>query len=410
MNVPLFIARRYLSSKKKSVVNWITRISVIGIAIITAALIILLAAFNGIESMVEKLYTEFDPSIIIRSTQRKTFSDKTLKIASIKRLPFVENTSKAIEEIVVLRNEKKWVNAKIVGVEKSFMKMAKIPEHIVDGYPTFDEKGIKMGLIGASLLEKLDGYIPSHTGFEDVLCYFPKRDAKVSPTSNPFRIHQLHLAGRINYNIEVNNENLLIPIELASELLEYEHDITAFYIDIKKGENLEKAKEKLQEIVGPKFSVKTHLEKNELIYKTSKSEKLIVIAILVFIFILAAFNLVASLTMLYIEKKKNILTLQSLGANEKFIFKIFYFEGLLIAFKGVIIGAIIGTLVCLIQYFGEFLVLPNSGNQAFPIKFKLTDGLLVLSIVSLLSILSSYLPVKYLVYKNRINRLDGTII
>lgn len=410
MNVPLFIARRYLSSKKKSVVNWITRISVIGIAVITAALIILLAAFNGIESMVEKLYTEFDPSIIIRSTQRKTFSDKTLKIASIKRLPFVENTSKAIEEIVVLRNEKKWVNAKIVGVEKSFMKMAKIPEHIVDGYPTFDEKGIKMGLIGASLLEKLGGYIPSHTGFEDVLCYFPKRDAKVSPTSNPFRIHQLHLAGRINYNIEVNYENLLIPIELASELLEYEHDITAFYIDIKKGENLEKAKEKLQEIVGPKFSVKTHLEKNELIYKTSKSEKLIVIAILVFIFILAAFNLVASLTMLYIEKKKNILTLQSLGANEKFIFKIFYFEGLLIAFKGVIIGAIIGTLVCLIQYFGELLVLPNSGNQSFPIKFKLTDGLLVLSIVSLLSILSSYLPVKYLVYKNRINRLDGTII
>ena len=146
-----------------------------------------------------------------------------------------------------------------------------------------------------------------------------------------------------------------------------------------------------------------------MIYKTSKSEKLIVIAILIFIFILAAFNLVASLTMLYIEKKKNILTLQSLGADEKFIFKIFYFEGLLIAFKGVIIGAIIGTSICLIQYYGEFLVLPNSGNQAFPIKFKISDGILVLTIVSILSILSSYLPVKYLIYKNRINRLDGTI-
>lgn len=409
MNVPLFIARRYLSSKKKSVVNWITRISVIGIAVITAALIILLAAFNGIESMVEKLYTEFDPSIIIRSTERKTFSDKTLKITSIERLPFIENTSKVIEEIVVLRNEKKWVNAKIVGVEKSFMKMAKIPEHTIDGYPTFNEKGVEMGLIGANLLEKLGGYIPTNTGFEDVLCYFPIRDAKVTPTSNPFRIHQLHLAGRINYNIEVNNEILLIPLKLASDLLEYNDDITAFYIDIKKGENLEDAKEKIKELIGPNFSVKTHLEKNELIYKTSKSEKLIVIAILIFIFILAAFNLVASLTMLYIEKKKNILTLQSLGADEKFIFKIFYFEGLLIAFKGVIIGAIIGTSICLIQYYGEFLVLPNSGNQAFPIKFKISDGILVLTIVSILSILSSYLPVKYLIYKNRINRLDGTI-
>ena len=407
MNVPLFIARRYLSSKKKSVVNWITRISVIGIALITAALIILLAAFNGIESMVEKLYTEFDPTIIIRSNQRKTFSEKTLKISKIKSLPFVENTSKAIEEIVVLRNEKKWVNAKIIGVENTFLKMAKIPEHIVDGYPTFDEKGIKLGLIGASLLEKLGGYIPNNTGFEEITCYFPKRDTKVTPTSNPFHIHQLHLSGRINYNIEVNNEILLIPFDLASDLLEYDNDITAFYIDIKKGEDLEKSKEFLQEIVGPTFNVKTHLEKNELIYKTSKSEKLIVIAILVFIFILAAFNLVASLTMLYIEKKKNILTLQSLGANEKFIFKIFYFEGLLIAFKGVIFGAIIGTTICMIQYFGGVLVLPNSGSQVFPIRFKITDGILVLSIVSLLSILSSYLPVKYLVYKNRIRRIDS---
>jgi lipoprotein-releasing system permease protein len=407
LNVPFFIARRYLSSKKKSVVNWITRISVIGIAVITAALIILLAAFNGIESMVEKLYTEFDPTIIIRSNQRKTFSEKTLKIKKLKKLSFIENSSKAIEEIVVLRNEKKWVNAKIVGVENSFIKMAKIPEHIIDGYPTFEEKGIKMGLIGANLLEKLGGYIPTNTGFEDVLCYFPRRDAKITPTSNPFVVHQIHLSGRINYNNEVNNEMLLIPYDLASELLEYDNDITAYYIDIKKGEDLEKAKESIQKIVGPTFNVKSHLEKNELIYKTSKSEKLIVISILVFIFILAAFNLVASLTMLYIEKKKNILTLQSLGANERFIFRIFYYEGLLIAFKGVVIGVIIGTTICMIQYFGGVLVLPNSGSQVFPIRFKVTDGLLVLSIVSLLSILSSYLPVKYLVYKNRIRRIDS---
>jgi lipoprotein-releasing system permease protein len=407
LNVPFFIARRYLSTKKKSVVNWITRISVIGIAVITAALIILLAAFNGIESMVEKLYTEFDPSIIIRSNQRKTFSENSLKINKIRSLDFIENTSKAIEEIVVLRNEKKWVNAKVIGVEKSFMKIAKIPEHIIDGYPSFEEKGIKTGLIGANLLDKLGGYIPTNTGFEDVLCYIPKRDAKVTPTSNPFIIHQLHLAGRISYNIEINNEILLIPFELASDLLEYGNDITSFYIDIRKGEDIEKSKKVLQEIVGPTFDVKTHLEKNELIYKTSKSEKLIVISILIFIFILAAFNLVASLTMLYIEKKKNILTLQSLGANENFIFKIFFFEGLLIAFKGVIIGAVIGTLVCLSQYFGKIILLPNSGNQPFPIKFNYLDGFLVIFIVSTLSFLSSYLPVKYLVYKNRISRIDS---
>lgn len=408
MNVPFFIARRYLSSKKKSVVHWITRISVVGIAVITAALIILLAAFNGIESMVEKLYTEFDPTIIIRSSQRKTFEQNTLAIKKIKKLPFVENSSKAIEEIVVLRNQKKWVNAKVIGVEESFLKMAKVPEHIVDGYPTFKEHGVPMGLIGATLLEKLGGYIPTTTGYEDILCYFPRREAKVSATSSPFLTHQLHIAGRINYNNEVNAENLIIPLSLANSMLEYEDDITAFYVNLKTGTDLENAKEKLQQLVGNTFEVKTHLEKNELIYKTSKSEKLIVIAILVFIFILAAFNLVASLTMLYIEKKKNILTLQSLGANERFIFNIFFYEGLLIAFRGVIIGAIFGTIVCLVQYYGNVLILPNSGGQTFPIRFTLSDGLLVLFIVCTLSILSSYLPVKYLVYKNRIRRIDSS--
>jgi lipoprotein-releasing system permease protein len=407
LNVPFFIARRYLSSKKKSVVNWITRISVIGIAIITAALIILLAAFNGIETMVEKLYSEYDPSIIIRSTTRKTFDANTLYIKSIKRLPFIENTSKAIEEIVILRNQKKWVNAKIVGVEESFMKMAKIPEHIVIGYPTFKEHGLQMGIIGASLLQKLGGYIPTNTGYEDILCYFPRRDAKISISSSPFYTHQLHIAASINYNNEVNDEILLVPISLATNYLDYNQDITAFYIKLKPEVNLEQAKQEIESLVSKDFEVKTHLEKNELIYKTSKSEKIIVIAILVFIFILAAFNLVASLTMLYIEKKKNILTLQSIGANEKFIFRIFYFEGLLIAFKGVLIGSIIGTVVCLVQYYGQLLVLPNSGNQAFPIRFGFSDAFLVLFIVSTLSILSSYLPVKYLVYKNRIRRIDS---
>jgi lipoprotein-releasing system permease protein len=189
---------------------------------------------------------------------------------------------------------------------------------------------------------------------------------------------------------------------LATSMLGYEKDITAVYVSVKSNADLEKVKEEIQNKVGDKFEVKTHLEKNELIYKTSKSEKLIVIAILVFVFILAVFNLVASLTMLYIEKKKNIWTLQSFGANESFIFRIFFYEGLLIAFKGVIYGILIGVTVCLIQIYGHLLVLPNTNNQPFPIELTVTDGLFVLTLVSILSIIASYFPVKYLVYKNRL--------
>ena len=204
-----------------------------------------------------------------------------------------------------------------------------------------------------------------------------------------------------NYNKEVNESYIVLPLALASSMLGYEKDITAVYVSTHSTADLEKVKEEIQNKLGSTFDVKTHLEKNEIIYKTSKSEKLIVIAILVFVFILAAFNLVASLTMLYIEKKKNIWTLQSLGASESFIFRIFFYEGLLIAFKGVIYGVLIGVTVCLMQIYGHLLILPNTDNQPFPIELTLRDGLFVLTLVSILSVISSYFPVKYLVYKNR---------
>ena len=334
--------------------------------------------------MVEDLYSEFDSDLIIRSTQRKTFNEKTLNLKKIQALPGVKATCKSVEEIVVLRHEKKWVNAKMIGVENNFLTMANVQKHMVDGFPHLTEKNEPTALVGAMLLQKLGGYIPTNTGHETILCYFPKRDARVSVSSNPFRTQTLTVAGRINYNKEVNDSYVVLPIDLASLMLGYEQDITAVYVSVKPGSELENIKDAIQQKVGNKFEVKTHLEKNELIYKTSKSEKMIVIAILVFVFILAAFNLVASLTMLYIEKQKNIITLQSFGANESFIFRIFFYEGLLIAFKGVIYGVIIGVGICLIQIYGKLIILPNSDNQPFPIELTFTDGLFVITLVSIL--------------------------
>jgi lipoprotein-releasing system permease protein len=273
---------------------------------------------------------------------------------------------------------------------------------MVDGFPHLTEKNEPTALVGAMLLQKLGGFIPTNAGHETILCYFPKRDARVSISSNPFRTQTIPISGRINYNKEVNDSYIVLPIDLATAMLDYEQDITCVYVSAKKGIDLETIKENIQQQIGSKFEVKTHLEKNELIYKTSKSEKMIVIAILVFVFILAAFNLVASLTMLYIEKKKNILTLQSFGANESFIFRIFFYEGLLIAFKGVIYGILIGVGVSLAQIYGNILILPNTDNQPFPMELTLIDGLFVITLVSILSILASYFPVKYLVYKNRL--------
>ena len=379
----------------------ITRISVIGITITTAALVILIAAFNGIETMVEKLYSEFDTDLIIRSSTRKTFDEKTLQISALKKDPLITEVSRAVEEIVVLKHEQKWANARLTAVENSFLKMSDMEKHMVDGYPTLDENGKPMGIIGAVLLDKINGFIPQTTGYESLIVYFPKRDAKVSVTSNPFRTQVIQLAGRINYNREVNDQTFILPLDVARENLNYGDDITALYLNVKPGVSVEKAKRKIQEIVGEKFEVKTHFEKNALIYQTSKSERMIVIAILIFVFILAAFNLVASLTMLFIEKKNDIKTLQSFGANDRFIFNIFFYEGLLISGRGVVFGLLLGYGVCALQLFGHVLEMPNSGGEDFPIKITFGDGLLVFALVSTLSVLASYLPVKYLIRKQQ---------
>jgi lipoprotein-releasing system permease protein len=375
----------------------ITNISVVGIAVTTAALVILIAAFNGIESMVEQLYSEYDSNLTIRSAKGKSFDEKTLDLKKIKSIPEVSFTSRALEEIVVIKNEQKWANARMIGVDPDFLKIAKVPDHLVDGISSLGNPQQPRALIGATLLDKLDGYIPKMEGdFERVDVYFPKRNAKVSALSNPFRNQIIAISGRVNYNREVNQEAFIIPIDLAREMLDYDQNMTALFVNLKDKSKAEKVKKIIQEKLGDQWVVKTHLEKNALIYQTSKSEKLIVIGILVFIFIMAAFNLVASLTMLYIEKKDNIKTMQSFGANQRFIFRIFFYEGLLISAKGIISGLIIGYVVCATQIYGAIIKMPNSGGEAFPINITWKDGALVLILVSTLSILASYIPVKFL--------------
>jgi lipoprotein-releasing system permease protein len=373
---------------------------VIGIAVITAALVILLSAFNGIESMIEKLYSDFDTDITIRSNAGKTFSENQVDFSSLLKVDGVKNVSRAIEEVVVLKHEKKWVNASLVGVDSSFLSITRMTEHMVDGKPVLTDKNGDFGILGASLLDKLGGFIPEKMGYEQVILYAPKRDSKVRLGSNPFHTSIVNVAGRMNFNREVNAEMIVLPIQLAKEVLNYNDAITAIYIDVESDISNEEVKQILLAKLGSDFDVKTNYEKNELIYKTSKSEKVIVLIILVFIFILAAFNLIASLTMLFVEKKENVQTMIGLGADQRMVFRIFFIEGVLIAGKGIFIGLLIGYGICLTQVYGGYLTMPNSGGEPFPVKLSFQDGLLIVSLVSVLSFLFSYLPVRYLLKKN----------
>lgn len=378
-------------------------ISVVGITISTAALVILLSAFNGIEDMVIKLYTDFDAPLTIRSERSKTFNQYFIDVEGLKKVDGVENVIRAVEEVVILKKDKKWVHAKMIGVDSLFLESAKVADHMVDGEPfLYDEEGKAFALFGASLLDKLDGYIPYVDGMhEHITFYVPLREGKMRPGKNPLSVERVPVAGRINYNREVNSEHVLVPYSLGSRLLQYGDDISAYYVTVKTQENLSKTKERVQSFVGEDFVVQTYLEKNELIFKTSQTERIIVFFILVFIFILASFNLIASITMLFVEKRADIKMLYNIGAQKKDIFKIFFYKGLMISFRGVVFGLLLGYAVALSQQFFGFIKMPGAPGDFFPVKITFNDALFIVTAVTILGFLVSYIPTKYLVYKKR---------
>lgn len=399
--LPFQIARRYTQHKKRrNVIQIITRISIFGILISTTALVILLSAFNGIEFMVKQLYSEFDASITIRSSKGKTFDEKDFPFQLLKENKYIYNYSKAIEEIVIIKHDQKWSNANLIGVQPSFLKMSDMEKHILDGKAKLQQNGTPFTLLGAGLMQKIDTYVydlPNEYQFLNV--YFPLRTAKMKVGSEPFNDKLIRIAGSYNYNREVNMESLIVPLSFAQKNLEYGTDITCVYVQVPKEDKIAAVQKQLKEKLGRNWVVKTQFEKNELIYKTSKTEKIIVIGILIFVFIISAFNLMTALVMSILEKKKDIFTLYSIGMTKSNVFRIYFFNGMIISMKGIVSGLLLGYGICFAQLYFGLIKMPNMVDGKFPIQVNFSDGLLIFGIVFVLSVLASSIPVKYILTK-----------
>ncbi|MCF8329055.1 MAG: ABC transporter permease [Crocinitomicaceae bacterium] len=388
------------SKNKRQAVTIITRISVIGVMVISAALIIVLSSFNGIESMISELYTEFDQGVTITPSKGKTIFESQVPWAKLAKTDGILRMSKGIEETVILRNEEKWVNATILGVEPQFLEMINIhnKDHLIMGralLPGNNQEQNDFGLIGAGLANNL-AISNIKTEPDNIIIYAPKNDLKLKFGKNPFFQTAFNVSGIINYNKETNDAFVVANLGFVTNLLNLEGQITHIYIQPKSTIDNESLKLKIQELVGPNFVVKTNAQKNELIYKTSKSEKLIVIMILLFIFLLAAFNLVASITMIYLEKKDGISVLKSIGLSKTSIFKVFFLEGILIAGTGILLGFFLGLGICLAQLKYTIITIPGAGI-AFPVEVKITEILSVLIVLIITATAFSFFTARYLV-------------
>jgi lipoprotein-releasing system permease protein len=398
MNLPLHIARRYMISRKShNIINVISGISVMGITVGTMALIVVLSVFNGFESIVSSLYNSFNPDLELTIVKGKTFTLEDVQSDKIAQLPGVLHMTEVVEENALMKNGNRQYIGRMKGVSHTFNLMTGIDSAIIDGDYILERGDQACGVFGAGVSYHL-GVVPNLVD-DPVEIFVPSRSADFKPSlEQPFNSGKVAPSGVFSIQQDFDVSIVLVPIWFARSLLEYSDELTALEIGLGKDADVEQVKERIRQIVGSDFSVKDRYEQEELLYKIMNSEKWIIFLILAFILMIATFNVIGSLSMLIIDKQKDIAVLHSMGASYALIRRIFLFEGMLISLTGALSGLILGGVLSWLQQ--EFGLLKlGQGNGAFiidtyPVVVKGVDFVIVFLTVFVIAYLAAWLPVR----------------
>ena len=398
MNLPLFIAKRYLISKKKqNIVNIISAISVAGIIVGTMALIIVLSVFNGFNGLIATFYSNFDPDLKITPVEGKMFDPAKYDFDKLKANPDIVHYSEIIEEVALLKYGNQIYPATVKGVPANYVKYTNIDTLIVNGSYTLKRDGINYAVLGQGVAYNL-GVRLSLT--DHIMIYVPKKGKQVS--LNPARAinhNYIFPAGIFALLEEIDTKYIIVSYDYAAELFDSKNLVSSIELGLAASADAGKLQEEVQNIVGDNFKVENKYQQHSMIYKTMESEKWAAYLILVFILIIASFNILGSLSMLIIDKKEDILMFRSMGATSKTIRQIFLFEGWLISVLGAFIGSVLGVLICWAQIKFGIISLPGNGSfviSAYPVEVIFTDIILVFSVVLLIGFLVSWYPVKFI--------------
>ncbi|MFN4235263.1 MAG: ABC transporter permease [Bacteroidia bacterium] len=393
MNFPLYIAKRYLFAKKSNnVINIITRIAIIGVAVGSMALITVLSVFNGIEGLVISMYNAFDPQIKITAAEGKVFNPK--EIYNIKQHPGVLYFTEVLEENALIKYRDKQYIGTIKGVDENFLPMSRLDTLLTEGIFGFENTKEDHAVVGYGIAANLDINLLNIA--TPLYIYVPKRTASInSGPEEAFNVMPVYPSGIFSVQYEFDSKYIIVPLDFARQLLLYENEVSAVELGLKDGFDAVKVAEELQMQLGEKYVVKDRFKQNDALYKIMKSEKLAIYLILTFILIIAAFNVIGSITMLIIDKKADIIILKNMGATATQIQKIFFVEGILISAFGAVIGLIAGLLLCLAQqHFGLIKLHGTFAMDAYPVIIKTGDFVLVLFTVLLIGTILSFIPAR----------------
>ncbi|MCB0486960.1 MAG: ABC transporter permease [Cyclobacteriaceae bacterium] len=396
MNLPLFIARRYFVSKRKqNFINIISILSMVGVAFSTAALIIVLSVFNGLEGLLRSLYTSFDPELKIEATQGKSFEVSDSLLSRIKNVEGVEVVTEIIEDYAYVRYRDADIVATIKGVSDNFIDQHRLDERIVQGELKLHKGDIDFAIIGRGIQYALSVAIDEEMY---ALQIFYIKDLRRSSLD----VSQMYSRKTIRpggvFSIEKNyDENyIFLPLNFVKDLLDYGDKRTSLEIKTTAGADLETVRDRVKEQLGESFQVLTNEEQQKDLYRLLKIEKLFTFLALSLLITVGSINIFFSLMMLAIDKKKDITILSAMGAGQNLIQRIFFSEGAIISFIGAGTGLVLGGIICWLQdqYGLVGMGMENAVIANYPVTMVWTDFALTSLVIIAVTFLVSFYPAR----------------
>ena len=398
MHLPLFIARRYLFAKKShNVINIISAISAVGMAIGTAALIIILSIYNGFDELVKSTLSNVEPDILITPAKGKVFVPEGEAFDRIKDNPLVGEYNLILQENVFVDYDGHQGIAKAKGVDRAFEEDSPLAGHITNGEFSLHKGQLPQMVVGAGLAYKM-GMNPAFLASAEL--YFPIRDRNFSLANPAASIETVRMrpSGIFSVNQQIDNDLIILPIEQMRKLLGYEEEVSGVELRLVEGstaKDLRSAIKHIQKELGPGFKVLDRFRQNTSLYKMMRYEKAAIFLILIFVIIIIALNIFGSITMLIIEKKDDIETYRSLGATDQMLRRTFTLEGWLISLLGLAAGLVIGIGFSLAQQNFGFIKMPGSFLvNAYPVILQWQDVLATIAGVALIGYIIALLPVR----------------
>ena len=414
MKVSFFIARRYLFSKKSTnVINIISGISVLGVAVATMALVITLSVFNGFSDLVGNLFTNFDPQLKITPAKGKTAPADDPILTKIRNLPQIDVATESVEDQALAVYNGRQAMVIVKGVDDNFSDQVHDIDSLLYPYGSSLELHVAdmhYGILGVRLAEALGTGLRYEGPLE---IYAPRREGQLDMTDpeDGFIQDDLYSPGTV-FSVKqakYDANYILTSISFARRIFDQQGMLSSLELRLKPGSDFERVKTEIKQIAGDKYLVQDRYEQQDETFRIMKIEKLIAYIFLTFILVVACFNIIGSLSMLIIDKREDVVTLRNLGASDQQITRIFLFEGRLISAIGAVMGIVLGLLLCwLQQQFGLISLGRSEGAfiiDAYPVSVHPTDIIIIFVTVLIVGFLSVGYPVRY--FSKRLLRVES---